>query len=160
MGRELDLLLRHRCIKNLHHGSDVGHLLHNVPQTPPAVPPAAPTASWAASPPGSSKRSKSSGSEEGTVVRKRPCNAPHVPPPEPLPSSGAVRCGADTRQGPSRRSSVHTVSKHGGVAPSSASRSQRNNGRGQHKSHPLRLETSRSHRQGNACLSQTPCCCC
>ena len=29
-----------------------------------------------------------------------PCSAPHVPPPGPLPSSGAVRCGADSRQRP------------------------------------------------------------
>ena len=29
-------------------------------------------------------------------------------PPRPLPSSGAVRCGAGTRQGPLRRSGVHT----------------------------------------------------
>ena len=46
---------------------------------------------------------------------RRPCSAPHVPPPRPLPSSGAVRCGADTRQGPLRRSSVHTASMPGSV---------------------------------------------
>ena len=28
-----------------------------------------------------------------------PCSAPRVPPPGPSPSSGAVRCGAGTRQG-------------------------------------------------------------
>ena len=31
-------------------------------------------------------------------------------------------------------------------------------GRGQHKSHPLGFETSRSHKQGNACVRQTPIC--
>ena len=29
-------------------------------------------------------------------------------------------------------------------------------GRGQHEGHPLGFETSRSHKEGNACLSQTP----
>ena len=38
--------------------------------------------------------------------------------PRPLPSSGAVRCGAWTRQGPWRRSSAHVTRMSGGVAPS------------------------------------------
>ena len=64
----------------------------------------------------------------------------------------------------------HVDDDHGGDGPL-----QPSPGRGQHEGHPLGLETSRLHKKGNACSSQTPgggggggggsgvgdwCCCC
>ena len=63
--------------------------------------------------------------------------------------------GAGRWPTPCARSSARVEETSGAGAPSSAVRSQ-NHGRDQHKSHPLGYESSRSHKQGNACLSQTP----
>ena len=61
------------------------------------------------SPPGSSRRSKSSGWGGGTVVG-------NAAAPWPWLSSGPMgRYGLSLLPGPWRRSSVHTSSKHGGV---------------------------------------------
>ena len=63
-------------------------------------------------------------------------------------------CDEGLRTAQLRRSSARAAATSGAVAPSSASRSQWNHGRDQHKSHPLGFETSRSHKQGNACLGR------
>ena len=53
--------------------------------------------------------------EEGASVVVTRC-APRAPPPRPWQTSDPLRCGAYSLPGPLRRSSVHTASKHGGVA--------------------------------------------
>ena len=52
--------------------------------------------------------------EPSVVVTLRAGPAP--PPLWPWPSPGAVRCGADSRPGPSRLPSVHAATWNGGVA--------------------------------------------
>ena len=79
------------------------------------VAPAAPTASWAA-PRRAPRRGQRAPAREELSSGTRPCSAPHVPAPWPWLFSGPVgRYGASLLPGPSRRSSVHTSSKHGGV---------------------------------------------
>ena len=64
-------------------------------------------------------------------------------------------CDEGEQPAPCVRSSARVEETSGAGAPSSAVRSQKQ-GRVQHKSHPLGFESSRSHKQGNACLSHTP----
>ena len=59
--------------------------------------------------------------------------------------------GAWLRTGPSGSPTSRGARKSAAGAPSSAVRSQ-NQGRDQHKRHPLGYESSRSHKQGNACF--------
>ena len=66
-------------------------------------------------------------------------------------------CDARPRQAQMRRSAARVGATSAAVAAASASQSQRNHGRVQHKSHPLGFETARLHKEGNARLSQTPC---
>ena len=60
--------------------------------------------------------------EEGASVAMARCTCPRAPPPRPWPSSGAVRCGATSRPGPSRRSSAHVSAMSGAVARAAAAR--------------------------------------
>ena len=88
---------------------------------PPTEAPAAPKASQAAPRRAPRRGRRAPAREEELSSGTRPCSAPRVPPPWPWLSSGPVgRCGASLLPGPSGRSSVHTSSKHGGVAPSAA----------------------------------------
>ena len=65
-----------------------------------------------------------------------------------------TKSGAGLRPTPCARSSARVEETSGAGAPSSAVRSR--HGRVQQESHPLGFESSRSHKQGNACFSHTP----
>ena len=89
-------------------------------------------------------------------VGRRPAREPPPPcPPASLPllPRPDQHCGDGQRRGLRRRSTVRGATTNAGVALAA---SWRHHWRVQHKSHPLGFETSRSHKQGNACLSQTP----
>ena len=114
----------------------VAPLRPRVNETAPAVPPVEASASRKPPPPLSSLPS--------VPVGLRASQAPHH------------GCDAGPRRAPMRQSAARVEATSAAVAAASASQSQRNHGRVQHKSHPLGFETSRLHKQGNACLSQTP----
>ena len=80
-----------------------------------------------------------------------------VPLTRPFPSSGPVgRCGAYSRLGPSRRSSVHTGDMHGGVAPSGGGHClcRRLHRRDQRPSSTARVRQEKATKELR--LSQTP----
>ena len=58
----------------------------------------------------------------GASVAVARCTCLRAPPPRPWPSSGAVRCGATSRPGPSRRSSAHVLAMSGAVARAASAR--------------------------------------
>ena len=121
---QLPSQLRHRHIENLHVRQDVNDVQHSVPLDP-QLRPLRLQQQVGPPPPGSSKRSKSSGSGGGTVVRNAAVYCVSRSSSLVLAFSGPVgRCGASLLPGPSRRSSVHTSSKHGGVVLFAASRLQ------------------------------------
>ena len=147
--------LRHRKIEDLHERADGAEIFHDVPHH--LVLPASDLRQrcWQA-PAGLFFEAEELRLGCGGLSDLRRSSA-RAPTPRPWPSSVSLRNGAKTRPRPWRRSSAHAATWSGAVAPSSVSL-QRNQGRDQHKSHPLGFETSRSHKQGkgNACLSQTP----
>ena len=74
-------------------------------------------------PPGSSSYSWKSSGWGGRGFRRRGASSRPCAPPRPLPSTVSVeRSGDCSRQGPWRRSSVHTASMHGSAAPAAFKR--------------------------------------
>ena len=105
------LYLRRKNIESRQRGDSNNGQLHGTPQNPLLLPdlgepvrPGAPDGKhiihvhWIAQ--GACRLERSDASETW------PCSASRDPPPRPLPFSDLVRCGAETWQGPSRRSSV------------------------------------------------------